>query len=724
MEHHKVLHTLSPNGKERMDLKQVSTKFGDRQLIIETGKLAKLANGSVKVSYGDTTVLATVVVGEEPQEDVGFFPLLVDYEERLYAAGKISGSRFIKREGRPSEHAVLTSRLIDRPIRPLFPKNYRNDVQIIITVLSVDLEHDPDVISIIAASSALMITGAPFGGPIGAARVGMIDDKFILNPTDSQMKDSKLDLVIAATEKKVMMIEAAVKEVDEETFLKAIEFGHKGLQDTILKQIEFSKGTERVIPDESEEPALKDVREYIGKKLNKVAREKNQEKREDQISDFEKEVLENFEGNYKQIDIKNAFDKILQKEVREAILKDGLRPDCRRLDEIRPVDVEVGLLPRTHGSALFGRGESQILTIATLGAPGAEQVIETMEEERTKRFMHHYNFPPFSTGEIRPLKTASRREIGHGALAERALLPVLPDEVKFPYTIRLVSEVLSSNGSTSMAATCGSSLALMDAGVPIKTAVAGIAIGLITADGSDKEYKILTDIQGIEDFAGDMDFKVAGTKDGITAVQLDTKIDGLSFEIIKNALAGAKKARMEILDKMNKIIESPRREISKFAPRINAIKIDPEKISELIGPGGKNIRKIIEECGGKEVTNIDIEEDGTVMISSTDPQMGKRAEELVMGIGKEIKVGEIYSGKVTQIIKDRNNSDREIGAIVKFLPNRDGMVHISQLADRHVRKVTDVVKVGDVIPVMIIDIDKEKGRVGLSYRAAKNKRQV
>lgn len=691
-----------------------TTKIGGKEVIIETGRLAQLASGSVTVKCGDTVVLATAVVSMEAKEDIDYFPLLVDYEERLYAAGKISGSRFIKREGRPSDRAILTCRLIDRPIRPLFPKNYRNDVQVIITVLSFDGENDPDVLAIIAASAALSQTMAPFEGPVSAVRVGLIDGKLVANPSEKDMENSTLDLVVAGTKDKVMMIEAGAKEVSEKDFIEAVKFGHKELQPGIEVQKDLIAETKHSVEEAGESPIIQDIKKYLGEKISKAVQEADKLKREESLSLFEADVLKNFEGNYKQNELKNTFDALVEKEVRKAIIEKGLRPDGRKLDEIRPISIEVGLLPRTHGSGLFTRGQTQVLSIVTLGAPGEEQIIETMEEEGTKRYMHHYNFPPFSTGEVRPIRSVSRREIGHGALAERALIPVIPDKETFPYTVRVFSEVLASNGSSSMASTCGSTLALMDAGVPIKAPVAGIAMGLMTTEDSDK-YKILTDIQGIEDFAGDMDYKVTGTKDGITAVQLDTKLKGLEIKLLEEATGEARKAIDILLEKIAAIIAAPRAELSQYAPRITSVRIDAEKIGELIGPGGKNIRKLIEECGGPEIISIDIEDDGLVMISSIDAEMAKKAEDLILGQTKEPQIGEIYEGPVIQIMKDRMRGT-EIGAIVQILPNKDGMVHISQIAPERIEKVSDKVKVGDVVKVKVVDVDKEKGRISLSMK--------
>jgi polyribonucleotide nucleotidyltransferase len=701
-----------------------TTKIGGKELTIETGKLAQLASGSVTVRCGDTVVLATAVVSSKAKEDAEYFPLLVDYEERLYAAGKISGSRFIKREGRPSDRAILTCRLIDRPIRPLFPKNYRNDVQVIITVLSFDGENDPDILAIIAASAALSQTPAPFEGPVSAVCVGLIDGKFVANPNTAEMEKSILDLVVAGTSDRVMMIEAGAQEVSEKDFMEAVKFGQKELQPGIEIQKQLVKETKNTEVDPGEAAIIADVKKYLGDKLASIMVEMDKAKREEQIAVYEADILKNFEGNYKQSELKGTFSDLLEKEVRHAIVDHEIRPDGRKLDEIRPIEIEVGLLPRTHGTGLFTRGQTQVMSIVTLGAPGEEQTIETMEEEGTKRYMHHYNFPPFSTGEVKPIRGVSRREIGHGALAERALVSMIPSKEDFPYTIRVVSEVLASNGSSSMASTCGSTLALMDAGVPIKAPVAGIAMGLMTLGDptealKNKKYKVLTDIQGLEDFAGDMDYKLTGTKDGITAVQMDTKLKGVPMQMLEESTLQARQAINFILDKIAAVISEPRAELSQYAPRITSIRIDADKIGELIGPGGKNIRKIIEDCGGSEIIDIDIEDDGLVMISSTDAAMAKKAEEIIAGSMREPKVGEIFEGPVVQILKDRMRGN-EIGAIVQILPNKDGMVHISQIANERIDKVSDKVKVGDVVKVKVVEVDKEKGRVSLSMRDAMN----
>lgn len=694
---------------------KASVKVGDKEITFETGKFAGQADGAITARLGDTVVLATCVVSPKPNETADFFPLLVDYEEKFYAAGKISGSRFIKREGRPSDDAILASRLIDRPLRPLFPKNFRHDVQVIITVLSYDGQNDPDVLAVVAASAAVMQSPAPFKGPVAAVRVGLINNELVINPTRDQLKESTLDLVVAGTTEKVSMLEAGAGEIAEDVMFKAIQTAHEAIKPIAEAQKQFAAKT-RIAFDEAPDPIMAAVKEYVGDQIRKSLSIAEQQEREAQWEKLQEDIRLKFEGQFKQSDLSKAFDEMLQKEVRNIILEEGNRPDGRKEDEIRPISVEVGLLPRTHGSGLFTRGQTQALTLATLGAPGAEQFIDTMEREGTKWYMHHYNFPPFSTGEAKPLRGASRREIGHGALAERALVPVLPDHEKFPYTIRLVSEILSSNGSSSMAATCGSTLALMDAGVPIKKPVSGIAMGLVTSeDGS--QFRILTDLQGLEDFGGDMDFKVAGTKDGITAIQLDIKLDGLTFEIIEKTLEKARIGRLAILDKMLAVIDAPRAELSQYAPRITSVKIDPEKIGQLIGPGGKHINSIIEQAGGKELVSVDIEEDGTVLVSSADSKAAQIAVDAISADTKEVEVGEVYEGEVTNIQKDRM-SGKEIGAIVQILPNKDGMVHISEISPQRIERVSDALKVGQKVKVKVVTVDKERGRIGLSIKQA------
>ena len=707
--------------------KEYSVEFGGKTLTMKTGQMAKLADGAVTVQYGDTVVLATAVVADAPRDGVDYMPLMVDYEERLYAAGKISGSRFIKREGRPTETAILNARLIDRPIRPLFPKNFRNDVQVIVTVLSMDGENDPDIIGMIGASAALSLTKAPFEGPIAGVRVGMIDGKFVVNPTLSEQAVSDLDVVISATKNKVMMLEAGANQVPEAKVFEAIKFGHQAMQPVfdLIDQLKAGQPAAEPLTDESMVVEGKDIHSdihgLIGEKIAAAVREMDKEKREAMIKTHEQEAMDTFEGNYKQIEIKSEVGQMVEKEIRSVILKDGARPDGRALDEIRPLSAVVGLLPRTHGSALFTRGQTQALSIVTLAGPGAEQLIDTMEMEGTKRFMHHYNFPPFSVGEVRPMRGTGRREVGHGALAERALSAMIPDKADFPYTIRVVSETLSSNGSSSMASTCGMTLALMDAGVPIKEPVGGIAIGLITEDGFNEkengEYKLLTDIQGIEDFGGDMDFKVTGTKNGITAIQLDMKVKGLPMSIIEETLDRARTARTKVLEVITSTLAEPRKELNKYAPRIITVKIPASKIGDIIGPGGKNINKLIEAAGGKTVTTIDIDEDGTVNIASTDPEKARIAADTISGMVAEVELGKVYQGTVIAIQKDRM-SGKEIGAIVQVLPNKDGMVHISELANERVDSVSAIVKVGDTFPVKVMQVDPERGRISLSRKRA------
>lgn len=691
--------------------KKFEVDFSNRLLELSIGKMANLADGSVTARLGETVVLANVCVAPEPNTEIDYFPLMVDYEEKFYAAGKISGSRFIKREGRPSDQAVLTSRLIDRPLRPLFPKDYRNDIQVIVTVLSVDKKNDPDVVSIIAASSALMQSNAPFEGPVGAVRIILKDGKFEINPSVEKAEKSDLDLVLAGTEERTLMVEATGKEVSEEKVLQAIEAGQKALKPIIDVQKKIAKigGKDKAefVIDESD-IHLK-ISDEFGSNLKKAVQDKNRERKKESLQKFEAQILAAYEGDYKQIEIKSAFDKAIEKEVRKAILEKELRPDGRKLDEIRPIEIETGLLPRTHGSALFSRGETQSLSVVTLDSPSKEQFIDTMEEEGRKRFMHHYNFPPFSTGEVAPLRGASRREIGHGALVEKSLKNMIPDKEKFPYTIRVVSEILSSNGSTSMASVCGTTLALMDAGVPIKKPVSGIAMGLVAGESRSKEikdYKILTDILGLEDFTGDMDFKVAGTMDGITGMQLDVKIPGITKNIFTEAFEKAKKARLEILEKMLKVLPASRKELSKYAPQIEVLKINKEKIGEVIGPGGKIINKIIDETG----VSIDIEDDGTVTVAGTEEDDLPKAISWIKDLTHEVKVGEVFDGKITRIM--------DFGAFAEILPGQEGLIHISQLSDKHVKSVQDVVKEGDVVPVMVIEID-EQGRINLSMKAAK-----
>lgn len=725
--------------------------FAGRSLKLETGKFANLADGAITVTYGETVVLATAVVSSAPRDGIDYFPLMVDYEERLYAAGKISGSRFIKREGRPSEAAVLNARLIDRPLRPLFPKQFKNDVQVICTILSYDEDSDPDIIAIVGASAAVLQTRAPFAGPVAAVRIGLIsaqaiqaDPKLgalnnlspetvnhlgqphylVVNPSANQRAISELDLVIAGTMERLNMIEAGANQVNEAIMVQAMNWGQQELQALCQVQLEFNQEDKIVVDYDAEKLIWQAVSDLVGSPINEAILIREKASRETALDMLLTQAQAGLEGKFKQAEIASTFQAIVESRVRQAILA-GQRPDGRQITEVRPISSEVGLLPRTHGSALFTRGQTQALTIATLGGPGEQQMIDTMELEGEKRYMHHYNFPPYSVGEVKPMRGASRRDIGHGALAERALIPVLPDAESFPYTIRLVSEILASNGSSSMAATCGSTLALMDAGVPIKAPVAGIAIGLITESASGKReksapidrYQVLTDIQGIEDFAGDMDFKVAGTVNGVTAIQMDTKLAGLSPEIIQEAMDQAHQARLGILAKMQQTIAAPRAELSPYAPRIISIQIPIDKIGTLIGPGGKNIKKIIDAAGGKELVNVDIDDNGLVAISSTDTAAAEQVRSTIEAMTKEFKIGEIYQGPILEIIKDRN-SGKEIGAIVELAPGKDGMVHISEVANERIPTVSSVVKVGQVVKVKVVAVDPERGRISLSIRQA------
>ncbi len=678
-------------------------EIGGRTLSLEVGKVAGLANGSVTIRYGDTVILVTACMSAEPREGIDFFPLTVDYEERLYAAGKIPGGWF-RREGRPSTAGILTARLTDRPLRPLFPKGMRNDVQITVTTLSADQENDPDILSIIGASTALTISDIPFGGPVSGTRVGYIEGEFVVNPTFAQLKDSALEITVAGTRDAVVMVEAGATEVSEAVILESIRLAQDVNAQIIELQEEIAKRIGK--PKVSFEPATAQddltaaVVEFANTRdWDLVAAAKDE--RAELIHEARAELLKALSEHYPAEYLKAALDDHLKSLVRQRIIEDGVRPDGRRPEEIRPISVEVGLLPRTHGSGLFTRGETQVLTIATLGSVGDQQKLDGLEPEETRRFIHHYNFPPFSVGETRPLRGPSRRDIGHGALAERALSPMIPDEDTFPYTIRLVSEVLSSNGSTSMASTCGSTLALMDAGVPIKSAVAGVAMGLIKQDDN---YRVLTDIAGMEDHFGDMDFKVAGTADGITALQMDIKIKGLSYEVMEKALAQAREARLFILSKMLEAIATPRPELSPYAPRMYRISIPQEKIGLVIGPGGRVIRSIIEETR----CSIDIEDDGTVFVGSSSEEMAQKAISIIESLTKDVEVGETYNGTVTRLTN--------FGAFVEILPGKDGLVRLEDLADFQARRPEDVVKVGDEVTVMVIEVDA-MGRVNLSRRA-------
>ncbi|KXS41596.1 MULTISPECIES: polyribonucleotide nucleotidyltransferase [unclassified Candidatus Frackibacter] len=689
--------------------KEWQVEFGGRELTIETGKLAKQANGSVLVKYGETVVLVTATMSD-PRPGISYFPLMINYEERLYAAGKIPGG-FIKREGRPSEMATLTSRLIDRPLRPLFPKGFRDDVQIVATVLSVDNDNAPDIAAMIGASAALTISDIPFDGPIGGVNIGMIDGEFVVNPTLEQKEESPLDLVVAGNKDGVMMVEAGADEVKEDKMIEAIEFGQEVNQKVIKLQEEMAAevGKEKAEVElvTTDDPELEaEVREYVGDKIKDAAQTEEKSERNDNVDQVKAEITDYFEEkfaeeedkDYKMQVVHNTLDKLLKEAIRSLVLDEGVRVDGRAVDEVRPIWCEVGILPRAHGSGVFTRGQTQAMTVATLGAVGDEQILDGLENAESKRYMHHYNFPSFSVGETGPIRGPGRREIGHGALGERALRPMIPSHEEFPYTIRMVSEVLESNGSTSQASICGSTLALMDAGVPIKKPVAGIAMGLMK---EGEKVQILSDIQGIEDFNGDMDFKVAGTEDGITALQMDIKIKGVPKDILVKALEQARKGRLHILNEMLKVISESREDLSPYAPSIITIEIDPEKIRDVIGPGGKTIKKIVDEND----VNIDIEDDGTVFISAENQEGGQNAKRIIEKITEDVEVGKLYLGEVKKVTN--------FGAFVEVLPGKEGLVHISELADYHVKKVEDILELGDEVLVKVIGID-DRDRINLS----------
>jgi polyribonucleotide nucleotidyltransferase len=672
-------------------------------MTLEAGKVAGLANGAVTVRYGDTVILVAACMSAEPREGIDFFPLTIDYEERLYAAGKIPGGWF-RREGRPSTDGILTARLTDRPLRPLFPKGMRNDVQITITTLSADQENEPDILSIVGASAALTISDIPFGGPVSGTRIGYIEGAFVVNPTFAQLKDSSLEITVAGTKDAVVMVEAGANELSEAIILEAIQKAQEVNVQVIELQEEMQRKMGKPKFEFEAAAAPEDVADAVvqfaeSRDWDLIAAAKDE--RAELMQQVRAETLKELSEKYPPEYLKAAIENHLKSLVRNKIVNEGIRPDGRRPDEIRPISAEVSLLPRTHGSGLFTRGETQVLTIATLGSVGDQQKLDGLEPEETRRYIHHYNFPPFSVGETRPLRGPSRRDIGHGALAERALLPMVPDEDVFPYTIRLVSEVLSSNGSTSMASTCGSTLALMDAGVPIKSPVAGVAMGLIK---QDDKYQVLTDIAGMEDHFGDMDFKVAGTAEGITALQMDIKIKGLSPEIMEQALEQARVGRLFILGKMLEAIDAPRSELSPYAPRMYRIQIPQEKIGLVIGPGGRVIRSIIEETQ----CSIDIEDDGTVFIGSSNEEMAQKAISIVESLTKDVEVGETYTGTVSRLTN--------FGAFVEILPGKDGLVRLEDLADFPANRPEDVVKVGDEVMVMVIEVDS-MGRVNLSRRA-------
>ncbi|WP_196593172.1 polyribonucleotide nucleotidyltransferase [Pectinatus sottacetonis] len=681
------------------------TTLGGRKFVIETGKMAKQANGAALVRYGDTVVLVTATASAEPREGVDFFPLTVDYEEKMYAVGKIPGG-FIKREGRPAESGILFSRLIDRPIRPLFPEGFRNDVQIVATVLSVDHDNPPEIAGMIGASAALSISDIPFKGPIAGVTIGRIDSEFIVNPTTEQKESSDLNLTIAGSHDAVMMVEAGANELPEDIILDAIMFGHQEIKKIVEFQqkivAECGKEKREVKLFQPDEELVNEVREYAYDKLNTAVRDSDKLRRDEHIAKVKTETLEYFLEKYPDsvMELNSILHKLVKEIVRQMITHEKIRPDGREVDEVRPVSCEVGLLPRAHGSALFTRGQTQALTVTTLGPLGDEQILDGLGTQTYKRYIHHYNFPGYSVGEARPMRSPGRREIGHGALAERALVPVIPSENDFPYTIRLVSEILESNGSSSMASVCGSTLSLMNAGVPIKKPVSGVAMGLVK-DGD--AYTILTDIQGMEDALGDMDFKVTGTKDGITAIQMDIKLTGITREILASALEQAKRGRAHILSKMLEVIDKPAEKLSPYAPSVTTINIPVNKIRDVIGPGGKIIKKIIDETG----VQIDIEDDGTVRITAVGQESAEKAVAIIKDLTRDVEVGTVYKGKVTRIMN--------FGAFVEILPGKEGLCHISQLDKSRVAKVEDVVNIGDELEVKVTEIDKQ-GRINLSHK--------
>lgn len=686
---------------------KVSISLNDKELILETGLLAPQARGAVVARMGETVVMAAVTASQN-RSDKGFFPLSVEYMERLYAGGRISSSRFIKREGRPSENSILNGRLIDRSLRPLFPKGFANEVQVAITVLSVDGVNDPAMLGLIASSAALHISDIPWNGPIGGVRVGLVDDQLVLSPSDEVLESSKLDLVVAGDKDKILMVESGAKEVSEERILEAFDFvkeplnilcqGIEELRSAVGKQkFEFSIP---VVTDEVKHAIVELVQPKVDEVLELIAAKKLN--KEDAVSDLKKEIATQFKDQegYTVEAISEVVDKVFKQSVRAKVLSQGVRTDGRKSDQVRELDIAVSLLPRVHGSAMFKRGMTQTLTAVTLGSPAMEQLLESASGEDTKRYMHHYNFPPYSVGEVGRYGSPGRREIGHGNLAERALLAVIPDEATFPYAIRVVNEIMSSNGSSSMASVCGATLALMDAGVPITKAVSGVAMGLMADTDSDK-YVVLTDIAGLEDATGDMDFKVAGTTEGITALQMDIKIEGVSRAVLADALAVARKARLYILDAMLQVMPEPRQELSKYAPRVTRMTIPPEMIGMVIGSGGKTVNQIIKECG----VTIDIEDDGVIMITGLQVDGVEKAKKMIETITHEVKVGDIYEGVVRRIMA--------FGAFVELVPGKEGLVHISQLAPQRVGKVEDVVSIGDEVMVRVIEIDDEK-RINLT----------
>ena len=689
-----------------MNSHSFTATLGGETLTFETGKLAPQAGGAVTITSGDTKLLVTATMSRDVREGISFFPLTVDFEERLYAAGRIPGS-FFRREGRPPESATLIARLTDRPIRPLFPKKMRNDVQVIITPLSQDEEHQADILSIIGASAALTISDVPFDGPIAATRVGYIDGELVINPTLPQMEESALDLKLAGSGDALLMVAASAEEVSEGVLVEALRTGHSAIQDVINTQHKMQEAVGKpkrpytlhgVVPDELVDTMRQEASDRIADAFYEA---EDKEERDNHVRSLQEEMVGRFGEQWDGNVIKEALDEIAREIIRGRTIYDNRRPDGRKSDDIRSLSAEVGLLPRAHGSGLFTRGETQVLSVATLGTPREEQIIDDLSPREKKRYMHHYNFPPYSTGETWPLRGPKRREIGHGVLGEHALRPVLPDEDDFAYTIRVVSDVLSSNGSTSQASICGSTLSLMDAGVPIKAPVAGIAMGMMK-DG--ERYQILTDIQGLEDHIGDMDFKVAGTRDGVTALQMDIKLGGISYELLDEALEQARQARLTILDVMTATIPEPRESFSPYAPRMTILHVNPDKLGAVIGSGGETVRSIEEQCD----VSVDIEDDGTIYVAATSGPCAEKAEAMIAALTEEPEVGQIYTGRVARTTN--------FGAFVEILPNTDGMVHISQLSNEFVDSVEDVVHVGDEIMVMVTNIDRE-GKIRLSRQA-------
>lgn len=710
------MNASSETSKKSMEQKKWSLPIGGRILEIETGLLAGQANGAVTVRYGETIVLATAVMSKKASRISGYFPLMVDFEERYYAAGKIKGSRFIKREGRPSDDAVLSGRAVDRTVRPLFNHRMRNDVQVIVTVLSYDGVNDPDTLAIVAASTALAISNIPWNGPVAAVRVGKANNEFVLNPiTNEELAEGELDLLISGSIDKINMIESGAMEISEEEMLRAFSFGQEAIKQIvsfileIQKEVGKTKSIPALVAGSAEfEAKVKEI--LLAENLAEALYDKDKKVIEEKLSAIQDKVKEYIKATFPEEADKLkevaeiVFEEVSDEIVHKNILEKELRPDSRRLDEIRHIECRTGILPRTHGTGLFTRGETQALTVTTLGSPGDQQIIDTMEVDMKKRYIHHYNFPPYSVGEVRPMRGPGRREVGHGALAEKALVPVLPSKEEFPYTILLVSEILSSNGSSSMASTCGSTLSLMDAGVPIKRPVSGIAMGIIV--GENNKFKILTDIQGLEDHYGDMDFKVAGTEKGITAMQMDVKVDGITLEMLSAVLTQSHGNRLEILKKITDTLPAPRTEMSKYAPRIITMQINPEKIRNVIGTGGKIINEIIDKTG----VQIDIEDSGMIFITSPDGESGAKAKQWIDNLTHEVAAGELFNAKITRIMA--------FGAFAEILPGQEGLIHISEIADRRIEKVEDVLNVGDIVPVKVKEVDSQ-GRINLSARLAK-----